>query len=108
MPIIDDVMERDRGAIALAVADAHTYADARTIEFASVTTIAPEAPAAPVVSRDEVVGALQALSKRAADVAVAATVLAISLPVIAFVALLVVLDSRGPVFYRAARVGRGG
>jgi lipopolysaccharide/colanic/teichoic acid biosynthesis glycosyltransferase len=51
---------------------------------------------------------LNAAGKRALDIAVAATVLLLTLPVIALVSLLVVLDSRGPVFYRAWRVGRHG
>ena len=47
MPIIDDVLERDRG-IALAVADAHTFAEAlkplglRPQHFGVLTLIASE------------------------------------------------------------------
>src|SRR4051794_33776583 len=107
MPIIDDVLERDRVGIALAVADAHTFADTRTMEFVPAGSL-DAAPAAPSVRREAVVDALQAALKRAADVAVAGVLLAIAVPLIALVALLVVLDSRGPVFYRAARVGRNG
>jgi lipopolysaccharide/colanic/teichoic acid biosynthesis glycosyltransferase len=106
MPIIDDVLERDRVGVALAVADAHTFADSRTIEFAPVT--AGDAAAAPRIGREAIADALQAAAKRAADILVATLVLALSLPLIALTALLVVLDSRGPVFYRATRVGRGG
>lgn len=51
---------------------------------------------------------LQAALKRAFDVAVSATILLASLPLIAVVALLVRVESPGPVFYRASRVGRGG
>jgi lipopolysaccharide/colanic/teichoic acid biosynthesis glycosyltransferase len=50
----------------------------------------------------------QAALKRAVDVFISATVLLLALPLIAVVALLVRFDSPGPVFYRAARVGRGG
>jgi lipopolysaccharide/colanic/teichoic acid biosynthesis glycosyltransferase len=46
--------------------------------------------------------------KRGIDVAFSSTVLAVTAPLIALVALLIVADSRGPVFYRASRVGRGG
>jgi lipopolysaccharide/colanic/teichoic acid biosynthesis glycosyltransferase len=51
---------------------------------------------------------VQRALKRGVDVLVATTVLVLTVPLVALVALLIVLDSRGPVFYRAARVGRGG
>jgi lipopolysaccharide/colanic/teichoic acid biosynthesis glycosyltransferase len=108
MPIIDDVLERDRGGMALAVADASSYGDARTLEFVPVGSLAHDGIAERDQRWDEVSAALQAALKRAADILVSALVLAISLPLIAIVSLLVVLDSRGPVFYRAARVGRAG
>ena len=44
---------------------------------------------------------------RAVDVLIAAGVLAILSPLLAVVALLIKLDSPGPVFYRQLRVGRG-
>jgi lipopolysaccharide/colanic/teichoic acid biosynthesis glycosyltransferase len=46
--------------------------------------------------------------KRALDVAVAGVLLLVALPLLALVALAVLLDSPGPVFYRAERVGRNG
>jgi lipopolysaccharide/colanic/teichoic acid biosynthesis glycosyltransferase len=46
--------------------------------------------------------------KRSIDIVVAAVVLLLSLPVFLIVALAVVAESPGPVFYRADRVGRGG
>jgi lipopolysaccharide/colanic/teichoic acid biosynthesis glycosyltransferase len=46
--------------------------------------------------------------KRAIDVAVAAPALVVLAPLFVTIALLVVLDSRGPVFYRARRVGYRG
>jgi lipopolysaccharide/colanic/teichoic acid biosynthesis glycosyltransferase len=46
--------------------------------------------------------------KRAFDVAISATILLVALPVIVAVSLLVRVDSPGPIFYRARRVGRGG
>ena len=46
--------------------------------------------------------------KRAFDVAVATVVLLVALPLVAVVALLIRLDSPGPIFYRAQRVGRNG
>jgi lipopolysaccharide/colanic/teichoic acid biosynthesis glycosyltransferase len=47
-------------------------------------------------------------SKRLFDVCVAAIVLALTLPLMAVIALAIVLESPGPVFYRARRVGFGG
>jgi lipopolysaccharide/colanic/teichoic acid biosynthesis glycosyltransferase len=51
---------------------------------------------------------LQLGLKRAFDVAVSATILLIALPLILIVSLMVRIESPGPVFYRARRVGRGG
>lgn len=45
---------------------------------------------------------------RALDVAIAAVGLLISLPIWAVASILIKLESSGPVFYRAVRVGRGG
>jgi lipopolysaccharide/colanic/teichoic acid biosynthesis glycosyltransferase len=47
-------------------------------------------------------------AKRTFDVVVAAIVLVLALPLMLAIALAVVLESRGPVFYRAQRVGQGG
>ena len=49
-----------------------------------------------------------ACAKRVVDVAVASVALLVLSPVIGLVSLLILIDSRGPVFYRAPRVGRGG
>ena len=46
--------------------------------------------------------------KRALDMAVAITLLVLLLPAFALIGLAILLDTRGPVFYRAARVGRRG
>jgi lipopolysaccharide/colanic/teichoic acid biosynthesis glycosyltransferase len=48
------------------------------------------------------------IAKRAVDIVVAALMLALMTPIMALVALAIVLESRGPVFYRARRVGVGG
>ena len=45
--------------------------------------------------------------KRGVDFAVACVALAILMPLFAFVALLIKLESAGPVFYRQERLGRG-
>jgi lipopolysaccharide/colanic/teichoic acid biosynthesis glycosyltransferase len=109
MPIIDDVLERDRGGMAFAVADAHSFADARTIEFPSVHPRSRDAYGLDRAERWQAISdALQAAAKRTADIVFSLIVLAISLPLVAIVAALVMLDSRGPVFYRALRVGRDG
>jgi len=46
--------------------------------------------------------------KRLLDITVAALALVVLSPLIALLALAVKLDSRGPVFFRCTRVGRGG
>lgn len=46
--------------------------------------------------------------KRLADICLAATVLILTSPVFLVVALLVKLTSKGPVFYKGRRLGRGG
>jgi exopolysaccharide biosynthesis polyprenyl glycosylphosphotransferase len=49
-----------------------------------------------------------ALLKRAMDLSVSAAALILLAPVLLAIALLVKLDSRGPILYRHTRVGRGG
>jgi lipopolysaccharide/colanic/teichoic acid biosynthesis glycosyltransferase len=49
-----------------------------------------------------------AAAKRSLDVVVAALALAVLTPLFLLIALLIVMDSRGPVFYRAARAGYRG
>lgn len=46
--------------------------------------------------------------KRATDIAAGSVLLAVSLPVMLVVAAAIRLDSRGPVFFRQQRAGRGG
>src|SRR3954447_12994443 len=48
------------------------------------------------------------LFKRIMDVTIAATALVLTAPLMLIIALLIVLESPGPVFFRAERVGRGG
>jgi lipopolysaccharide/colanic/teichoic acid biosynthesis glycosyltransferase len=50
-------------------------------------------------------GTLRAAVKRAIDVIVAGLALIVLAPLLALIALLIVLDSPGPVFYRADRAG---
>jgi lipopolysaccharide/colanic/teichoic acid biosynthesis glycosyltransferase len=49
--------------------------------------------------------ALRVVTKRAIDVFVAFSALVVLSPLFLLLAVLIVLDSRGPVFYRAERVG---
>lgn len=49
-----------------------------------------------------------AVNKRAFDLIVGSFIVLLSLPVIPLVALMIRFDSKGPVFYRQDRVGRGG
>ena len=51
---------------------------------------------------------LQNAAKRAFDLIVSATLLLFASPVLAVLAVLIKLDSKGPVFYFQERVGRGG
>jgi lipopolysaccharide/colanic/teichoic acid biosynthesis glycosyltransferase len=53
-------------------------------------------------------GAYRRFGKRALDLVLGTALFAAALPAIAAAALLVKLDSPGPVFHRAVRVGRGG
>jgi lipopolysaccharide/colanic/teichoic acid biosynthesis glycosyltransferase len=55
--------------------------------------------------RSRRVGVLRAAVKRAIDVTVAALALLVLAPLLLLIALLIVVDSRGPVFYRAERAG---
>lgn len=50
----------------------------------------------------------QRVSKRALDIAVSAGVLLACAPLLVLLAMAVVIDERGPIFYRARRVGHGG
>jgi lipopolysaccharide/colanic/teichoic acid biosynthesis glycosyltransferase len=103
MPIVDDI-RAERAQPTAKVAMDGLPGDG--LDFTHVHTLGLDGPhpAAP----SAVSLAVQAGAKRAADVFVAGTVLLLTLPLIAVVSLLILLDSRGPVFYRAARVGRGG
>jgi lipopolysaccharide/colanic/teichoic acid biosynthesis glycosyltransferase len=47
-------------------------------------------------------------ASRALDLLVASLTLALAAPLLALAAILIKLESRGPVFYRQRRVGRGG
>jgi lipopolysaccharide/colanic/teichoic acid biosynthesis glycosyltransferase len=51
---------------------------------------------------------VDAAVKRGIDIGISLLALALLAPLIAIVALIVCLDSRGPAFYRARRVGHGG
>jgi lipopolysaccharide/colanic/teichoic acid biosynthesis glycosyltransferase len=53
-------------------------------------------------------GAYRRFGKRALDVVLGSLALVLALPFIAAAAVLVKVDSPGPVFHRAVRVGRGG
>jgi lipopolysaccharide/colanic/teichoic acid biosynthesis glycosyltransferase len=51
---------------------------------------------------------IEAWWKRGLDLVIASVAVLVSLPVIACLALIVRLDSSGPVFFRQERIGRGG
>jgi exopolysaccharide biosynthesis polyprenyl glycosylphosphotransferase len=58
------------------------------------------------IHRDE--GMYLRFGKRALDVVGSIVALFLSAPLMLFAALLIKLDSRGPVFYKSTRIGRGG
>jgi lipopolysaccharide/colanic/teichoic acid biosynthesis glycosyltransferase len=60
------------------------------------------AAAAPALGRQD------AVLKRCFDIAVAAAALVVTAPLMAVLAILVKLDSRGPAFFSQTRVGQGG
>jgi lipopolysaccharide/colanic/teichoic acid biosynthesis glycosyltransferase len=64
-----------------------------------------EAPAGEFVVREAVA---YRISKRAFDVVVASGALALLVPIIPLIAVMIKLDTPGPVFYRQQRVGRRG
>ena len=50
----------------------------------------------------------QRIAKRAMDIVLSAAALAALWPLLLLIALAVVIDDPGPVFYRQGRLGRGG
>ncbi len=75
---------------------------------AAAAVVLPPAEDLLTAPASELARLLQAGLKRAFDVAVSATILLLTLPLILAVALAVRIDSQGPIFYRARRVGRSG
>ena len=73
-----------------------------------ISRIAAGAVSPAAERRAALAGAARRAIKRTIDIVVAAVVLLISVPVFLIVAVAVVAESPGPVFYRADRVGRGG
>jgi lipopolysaccharide/colanic/teichoic acid biosynthesis glycosyltransferase len=111
MPIIDDVrMEGDGGAALAVHADVRDFAgDARAFdELVHCNALVLDGRAVARERWEELSAAAQAGIKRAVDFMLSATLLLLALPLIAVIAVAVVLDSPGPVFYRAERVGRNG
>jgi lipopolysaccharide/colanic/teichoic acid biosynthesis glycosyltransferase len=105
MPIIDEVRVDDRtGAVAV-----HLHNDGAGLEMSHSHGVVVERSFDELRARLDAISLLaQAAAKRSVDIAFAGVVLLLTLPLIALVAAAVVLDSSGPVFYRAERVGRGG
>jgi exopolysaccharide biosynthesis polyprenyl glycosylphosphotransferase len=78
--------------------------------WASPRTVASASAAAPVLPFETPVaeGFYLAAGKRILDVIGAVVALVLSAPVVAVIATLIRIESRGPVFYRSTRIGRGG
>jgi lipopolysaccharide/colanic/teichoic acid biosynthesis glycosyltransferase len=66
-----------------------------------------EAPLPPLVAPVRV-DRLDVAVKRALDILVSLTMLVALFPLLLLVAVAIVLESRGPVFFRSPRIGRGG
>lgn len=77
---------------------------ANTARSTSVVTLSPAIP----FETPEPRGIYLRQGKRVLDVVGALFALIVFLPVIAVLAVLIKLESRGPVFYRSIRIGRGG
>jgi len=76
-----------------------------TLGQMSVTTIA----GIPLISTKPVAyGGISRLAKRAVDIVLSAFILVLLLPLMFLVAIVVKLDSEGPIFYLQERVGKGG
>jgi lipopolysaccharide/colanic/teichoic acid biosynthesis glycosyltransferase len=73
-----------------------------------MSTLAASAVSPAAARRAALARAARRATKRTIDIVVAAAILLISVPVFLMVAIAVVAESPGPVFYRADRVGRGG
>jgi lipopolysaccharide/colanic/teichoic acid biosynthesis glycosyltransferase len=100
-------IEESRPTVDMAVAlDAHHFDAAAIEQFGRVRPLVLDsragAGAAVLAHR------VQALAKRGVDILISAAILLLTLPVIAVVAVAIVAESRGPVFYRAERVGLNG
>jgi exopolysaccharide biosynthesis polyprenyl glycosylphosphotransferase len=57
---------------------------------------------------EEAIPSISLLVKRTADLLISACAMGLTLPLLAAIALLIKLDSTGPVFYRAPRIGKKG
>ena len=100
MPTVDEI--RTEGEPLAMVLDQVGYANAPAAIVLDPRESVVMAPAG------EIARLTQAALKRTFDFAVSAVVLLLALPLIALTALLVRIESPGPVFYRAERIGRGG
>ena len=105
--IIEDTRPIGDTAIALHGRDVFDASVLEEFGRAHPLVIEPPRPSA-AERRAELARILQAAAKRTVDFSVAALILLLTLPIIAIVAVAIVLESRGPVFYRAERVGRNG
>jgi lipopolysaccharide/colanic/teichoic acid biosynthesis glycosyltransferase len=93
------------GAVALDAREAYDFDDRAHI----VPRV--ERPRLHLVDAERVRSAsrtMHAAAKRSLDFIVATTVLVVAVPLVAIVAAAIVIESPGPVFFRAERVGRNG
>ena len=90
-------------------AECHVLSSTRSFEFAGVQPVVVWHRGFPLIElRGAVLRGQQLFLKRALDVVVSATVLTLALPLILIIALLIRLDSSGPIFFGQRRLGRHG
>ncbi len=105
--IIEDT--RPAGDTAIAINSRDVFDTSVLEDFGRAHPFVVERPGPTAAERRSALARrLQAFAKRSLDITVAAAILLLTLPIIVIVALAIVLESRGPVFYRAERVGRNG
>jgi lipopolysaccharide/colanic/teichoic acid biosynthesis glycosyltransferase len=99
MPTIEQVARIEGAALSIAL---------DPIQITPLPATVVDAPAFRHASTNRAAVLAHATVKRAFDMLVSGVILLLAFPLILVVALMVRLESPGPVFYKARRVGRGG
>ena len=101
LPLIELMELRLRG---IAIEESTTFIERASGRIAVETML----PSWLIYSEGFKTSALRSFLKRVADISFSVILLILTLPLLLFTAMLVKLDSRGPVLYRQARLGLGG